>query len=106
MAFVDVTDATFDEALAGATVVVAHFTAPWCGPCATVERRLLEVVAAGGGRLTLVRLDIDAHPVVPSRHGVLSLPTVIVFEHGVEHARVVGAQPRRRYEEALASYWA
>jgi thioredoxin len=103
MAFLEATDATFEELLAGEAAVVAHFTAPWCGPCEAVERHLLDLAAAGG-RIRLVRLDIDANLDVPSRYGVLSLPTVIVFEGREERERIVGAQPRRRYEAALAAY--
>lgn len=105
MAFLDVTDATFEEVvLACEIAVVAHFTAPWCGPCTTVEAHLLELAHDDGARLRLVRLDIDANLDVPSRYGVLSIPTVIVFHGSEERERVVGAQPRRRYVAALAAY--
>ena len=105
MAFLDVTDATFEEiVLSSEVAVVAHFTAPWCGPCTTVEAHLLEVARDDGARLRLVRVDIDANLDVPSRYGVLSIPTVIVFQGSEERERIVGAQPRRRYAAALAAY--
>ena len=54
--------------------------------------------------LGLVRLNIDEHLGVPSRYGVLSLPTVILFEGGEPQATVVGARPRRHYERAWAAW--
>ncbi|HEY7380048.1 MAG TPA: thioredoxin domain-containing protein [Gaiella sp.] len=102
MAFLDVTDETFDEeVLASEVPVLAHFTAPWCHPCKTVEARLVELESAAAGRVRLVRLDIDADLGVPSRYGVLTIPTVIVFADGEPHERIVGLQPRRRYQAVL-----
>ena len=99
----EVTDATFaDEVLEAAGPVVVDFWAPWCKPCEAIEP-ILEALAGEHG-LTLVRLDIDEHLGAPSRYGVLSLPTVILFEGGVPRATVVGARPRAHFERAFAPW--
>jgi thioredoxin 1 len=100
---VDVTDETFDEVVLGAgSPVVVEFTAPWCRPCRAIEPYLHALEAASEGRVRIARIDIDANLGVPSRYGVLSLPTVIVFVDGEPAETIHGAQPRRRYEEAAA----
>jgi thioredoxin 1 len=48
------------------------------------------------------QIDIDEHLAVPSRYGVLSLPTVMIFAGGEVVETIDGAQPRRRYAEAVA----
>jgi thioredoxin len=101
----DVTDATFaDEVLAAPAPVLVDFWAPWCRPCRAIEPILDELVAAAAGKLRLVRIDVDVNLRVPSRYGVLSLPTVILFEEGEPRATVVGAAPRRRFEAAFADW--
>ena len=100
---VDATDASFDRDVLEADVpVLVDFTAPWCRPCRAIEPILDELEREHEGRLQLVQLDIDANLGVPSRYGVLSLPTVILFVGGEPVETILGAQPRRRYAEAVA----
>ena len=99
----EVTDATFDQEVlraGGATMV--DFWAPWCKPCEAIAP-ILEALAADHD-LGLVRLNIDEHLGVPSRYGVLSLPTVILFAAGEPRATVVGARPRSHFERAFADW--
>jgi thioredoxin 1 len=105
MRFLDVTDATFDEAVLASDVpVIAHFTAPWCEPCKAVAEHLAELADGYGDQVRLAQIDIDANLIVPSRYDVLSLPTVILFVHGEPRNTIAGAQPRRRYQAALAPH--
>jgi thioredoxin 1 len=100
---IDATDATFGaEVLSSGEPVLVDFTAPWCRPCRAIEPFLLELEREHEGRLRVVRLDIDDNLAVPSRYGVLSLPTVIVFVGGEPVETIHGLQPKRRYAEAVA----
>jgi thioredoxin 1 len=99
----EVTDATFASEVLGSEVpVLVEFTAPWCHPCKTIEPVLVELGREHDGRLRLVQIDIDRNLGVPSRYGVLSLPTVIVFSAGEPVETIHGAQSRRRYADAVA----
>jgi thioredoxin len=99
----EVTDATFEaEVLDAEGRTIVDFWAPWCKPCDAIAP-VLEAIAADHG-LGLVRLNIDEHIGVPSRYGVLSLPTVILFDRAEPKATVVGARPRSHYERAFAEW--
>jgi thioredoxin 1 len=99
----EITDATFEEEVLRADgPVVVDFWAPWCKPCEAIEP-ILEALAAEHG-LKLLRLDIDEHLGAPSRYGVLSLPTVILFEDGEARATVIVARPRSHFERAWAAW--
>ena len=85
---------------AGGAVVV-HFTAPWCRPCGTVER-ILDNLAAAYAHADFVKVDVDAHPELGARFGVLALPTVVLVRDGGPVATIEGARRRETYERALA----
>jgi thioredoxin 1 len=101
----EVTDATFaDEVLASDVPVIVEFGAPWCRPCKAIEPALAEIAAEAAGRVRLVTVDIDANLGTPSRYGVLSIPTVILFESGAVRETLVGPHSKSRYARTFAPY--
>jgi thioredoxin 1 len=102
---VDVTDATFaDEVLGSGVPVIVDFWAPWCRPCRAIEPVLEDIAESAGERVRLVRLNVDENVGVPSRYGVLALPTVILFADGSPVETLIGPQSRSRYERAFAPH--
>ena len=70
---------TSDLGLSQTGPTVVHFSADWCGPCASV-RRVVDQVCAEVPDVSHVEIDIDAQPVAAKRLGVLSLPTTFIFD--------------------------
>jgi thioredoxin len=83
---------------------VVDFWAPWCRPCRAIEPHLVALAEQHADRLRLVKLDIDTNVGVPSRYGVLTIPTVILFAGGAPRVTVLGARPPRYFAEAFAPW--
>ena len=102
----DVTDQSFQaDVLDAEGPVVVDFWAPWCGPCRAVHP-ILEQLAEAHAGIEFVKVNIDDNPSYASRYGVLSIPTVILFEGGEARQTVIGARPRSYFERAWADWLA
>ncbi len=90
-----VTDATFvDEVLMSETPVLVDFWAEWCGPCLRVAPVLEEIAREMGGKIKIVKVDIDSNPNTARDYRVMSVPTLTIFKGGEAVQSVAGARPK------------
>ena len=101
---VDVTDATFDsDVLKSDKTVLVDFWAEWCGPCKMIAPALEEIAASLNGKVKIVKLNVDESPATAQKHGIMSIPTLMLFKNGELASRQVGAAPKKKLEQWITS---
>jgi thioredoxin 1 len=90
------TDANFDSEVGrkGAGPLLVDFWATWCQPCKLIAPHLEKLAQEYRGQARIGKMDVDENPAVPSRYGIMSIPTLLLFKDGRLAEQIVGAQSK------------
>ena len=96
------TDATFEEkVLKAETPVLVDFTATWCGPCKAMAPAIEDLAREYEGEVAVYLLDIDENPETRLAHGIMGVPTFMIFNRGEVTDRFTGSMSRSKLAAAL-----
>src|SRR4051794_35074822 len=105
MAYVDVTDATFQTEVierSQRVPVVVDLWAEWCGPCKTLGPIIEKVVDDTNGEVVLAKVDVDANPQIGQAFRVQSIPAVYAIRNGEIVDSFIGAIPEQQVRQWVA----
>lgn len=82
--------------------VLVDFYADWCGQCRQLSPVLDDLAADWAGQVKVVKVDVEQNPHLVDRFDIRKIPTVILFDGGVEQVRLVEPTRRAAVESGLA----
>jgi thioredoxin 1 len=87
---------TFQELIEGDTPVLVDFFAEWCGPCKMMQPILEDTSKQLGGKVKILKVDVDRNPLAASKFQVRGVPTLLLFQKGQVVWRQSGVVPAQQ----------
>ncbi|MFY9589238.1 thioredoxin [Rickettsia endosymbiont of Halotydeus destructor] len=92
----NVTDNSFEEEVLKSDLpVVVDFWAEWCGPCKMLTPIIEELSQELQSKVKILKMNIEENPEIPSKYGIRSIPTLILFKEGKQVDIKIGAPEKK-----------
>lgn len=99
------TQANFQtDVLENDKLVIAYFSAPWCGPCKALGPVLEQIDTEMSDVLQVVKIDVDEEPELAQAYQISSIPVMKIIVGGESQKTIIGAKPKPAIEAELANY--
>lgn len=96
---VEINEKEFDEKVKSGKVLVDCY-APWCGPCKMLSPIIDELAKEVEG-YSFYKLNVDDAEEVAMKYGIMSIPTLLIFENGNLKETLVGFKSKEELKSIL-----
>jgi thioredoxin 1 len=94
----------FNEIIKSEKLVLVDFSAEWCAPCKALAPILKEVKQTLGDSVRIIKIDVDNNPVIAQNLQISGVPTIIIYQNGVQKFRQSGVVPTSQLIQLLRQY--
>jgi thioredoxin 1 len=81
--------------------VLVDFWAAWCGPCRMVSPIIDSLGKKHAGKIKVVKVNVDENEELAMKYGIMSIPTIMLFDKGHLVDSAIGAAPSEYFEDFL-----
>jgi len=103
----EITEGNFSEEVEKSQLpVLVDFWAPWCQPCRMLSPIIDEIGQEYQGKVKVCKINVDEQGGLGARFGVMSIPTVILFDKGSAAEKFVGLRAKPQIVQMIQKYLA
>lgn len=98
-------DASFQtEVMDSGELTLVDFWAQWCGPCLALGPTIEALSSEFEGKMKVGKLNVDENPETAMKFGIRNIPTILLLKNGEIVERLVGAQPKAAFVQAIEKH--
>jgi thioredoxin 1 len=102
---ITITGGNFErEVLQSSVPVLIDFWAAWCGPCRVIGPVIDQLAGEYAGKIKVAKVNVDEEGGLAERHGIVSIPALVVYKDGAIVAQKAGAAPKRDIEALFKDF--
>ena len=101
---IEITDNIFDESRKKYPLLIIDCWADWCPPCKIIAPMIEKLAEEHDGKIVFGKLDVDKNRLIPTKYGIMSIPTLLVFKNGELIDKIIGAMPYETLNSKVKSY--
>ncbi len=97
-----ITEDNFDSEVTKSDIpVLIDFWAVWCGPCKAIHPIVEELAKNYDGKVKFGKCDVDQNQQIALKHGIRSIPTLMIFKGGKVADQIIGAVHKQHIQSKL-----